>query len=183
MDCSWGSLFCVNELFLNQKKTAPEAVVHALWTAVFLWVVWFISGYGTPVSKTVQPHDYIGEKLPNRSLYKRVSSKIPSLFLPFRNCRTFLCSHCRTGSSLVETVPTRSTVTGTLTRNVTDVTRRKKMKGIFEKLRYSTYSPSQESSRANFEPKVYPPQEDRSFCESKKFRIKLQQESRWPACR
>jgi hypothetical protein len=51
-------------------------------------------------------------------------------------------------------IPVLSTVTGRLTRNVTDVTRRKKMKGIFEKLRYSTYSPSQESSRANFEPKA-----------------------------
>ncbi len=109
---SLGSNFSVAIVYLLEKvqtsgvsepeKNRPMAVVHALWTAVFLWVGWFISGYGTPLSKTVQPHDYIGEKLPNRSLYKRVSSKIPSLFLPFRNCRTFLCSHCRTGSSRVE---------------------------------------------------------------------------------
>ena len=120
---------CVNELILNQKKTAPEAVVHALWTAVFLWVGWFISGYGTPVSKTMQPMILCGGIFP----WKGVSSQIPSLFLPLSRHRTFLCSLRRTGSSLVETVPTRSTVTGTLTRNVTDVTRRKKMKGIGKK--------------------------------------------------
>jgi hypothetical protein len=40
----------------------------------------------------------------------------------------------RTGSCLVPGCQSRSTVTGTLIKNVTDGTRRKKMKGIFEKL-------------------------------------------------
>lgn len=52
--CHWVP-HVVRELILNQKKTAPEADVYAFSTAVFLWVGWFISGYGTPVSKTVQP--------------------------------------------------------------------------------------------------------------------------------
>ena len=81
------------------------------------------------------------EWLSFKSYPKRVSSPIPSLFLPLSRHRTFLCSLRRTGSSLVETIPTHSTVTGTLTRNVTDVTRRKKMKSIGKKLHYGHILP------------------------------------------
>ncbi len=61
---SLGSNFSVAIVYLLEKvqtsgvsepeKNRPMAVVHALWTAVFLWVGWFIGGYGTPVFKTMQ---------------------------------------------------------------------------------------------------------------------------------
>ena len=60
---------------LNQKKTAPEAVVHAFSTAVFLWVGWFISGYGTPVSKTVQGLFLDDSPLPSNPLWPQKSQR------------------------------------------------------------------------------------------------------------
>ena len=126
------------------------------------------------------PRKFLECQIARKALARFFKNTFPFLTLSWPS-NIFDSPH-RTGSYLVPGCQSRSTVTGTLIKNVTDGTRRKKTKGIFEKLPRQTlvhqqtfafsHSPFQAFSGANVEPKAW------SFRENEKFWRRVQSKPR-----